>query len=209
MAAISSLPSGVDKVILPLSPEDSQRYFESICAQNPDLRLELPEEGHIILIAPVGLEGSYQSGEVFRQLANWSDEDGTGIAADSSAGFRLPSRAVRAPDAAWLSWERLSAIPPAARKKFITLSPDFVVEVMSPSDEERELIEKCRRYIKNGTREVWLLNPETRRIYVYLPDVEEVYENPDKMESRILKGFTLRLRKVWKGLGSHGDEFTS
>ena len=80
---------------------------------------------------------------------------------------------------------------------------------MSPSDEERELMEKCRRYIKNGTREVWLLNPETRRLFVYLPGAEEVHENPGKIQSRILTGFTLRLRAVWKGLGSHGDEFTS
>ena len=73
---------------------------------------------------------------------------------------------------------------------------------MSPSDEERELIEKCRRYMKSGAREVWLLNPETRRVFVYLPDTEEVYENPGKIQSRILKGFTLKLRTVWKGLGS-------
>jgi Uma2 family endonuclease len=202
MAGIPALPSGVDKVVLPLSPEDSRRYFESICAQNPDLRLELTEEGHIILTTPVGLESSFQSGEVFRQLANWSKKDGTGIAVESSAGFRLPSRAVRAPDAAWVSWGRLSVVPPASRKRFIALSPDFAVEVMSPSDEERELIEKCRRYIKNGTREVWLLNPETRRLFVYLPDTEEVYENPSKIQSRILKGFTLRLRTIWKGLDS-------
>ena len=196
-------------MVLPLSPEDSRRYFEEICAKNPDLRLELTEEGHIILMAPVGLEGSYQSGEVFRQLANWSKKDATGIAVESSAGFRLPSRAVRAPDAAWVSWERLRVIPPAARKRFVALSPDFAVEIMSPSDEERELIEKCRRYIKNGTREVWLLNPETRRIFVYLPEAEEIYENPGKIQSRILKGFTLRLRAVWKGLGSYGGESAS
>lgn len=202
MAAIPTLPSGVAKVVLPLSPEDSHRYFESICAQNPDLRLELTEEGHIILMAPVGLESSFQSGEVFRQLANWSDEDGRGIAVESSAGFKLPSRAVRAPDAAWVSWERLNTIPSASRKRFIALSPDFAVEVMSPSDEERDLIEKCRRYIKNGVREVWLLNPETRRVFVYLPEGEAVYENLDRIGSQILKGFTLTLCKVWKGLGS-------
>ena len=209
MVAIPSLPVGVDKVILPLSPEDSRRYFEDICVKNPDLRLELTEEGYIILMAPVGLEGSFQCGEVFRQLANWSKKDGTGIAVESSAGFRLPSRAVRAPDAAWVSWERLSVIPPPSRKRFIALSPDFAIEVMSPSDEERELIEKCRRYIQNGTREVWLLNPEMRRLFVYLPGTEEVYENPSKMQSQILKSFTLRLRTVWKGLNAHGDKFTS
>ena len=71
MAAVPILPFGVDKVILPLSPKDSRRYFEDICAKNPDLRLELTEEGHIILMAPAGLESSFQSGEVFRQLANW------------------------------------------------------------------------------------------------------------------------------------------
>ncbi len=171
--------------------------------------MELTEEGHIILMASAGLESSFQSGEVFRQLANWSKKDGTGIAVESSAGFRLPSRAVRAPDAAWVSWERLSVIPAASRKRFIALSPDFAIEVMFPGDEERELIEKCRRYIKNGTREVWLLNPETRRVFIYLSDAEEVYENPGKVQSRVLKGFTLRLRTVWKGLGSYGDEFTS
>jgi hypothetical protein len=38
MAAIPSLLSGVDKIMLALLSDDSRRYFEDICAQNSDLQ---------------------------------------------------------------------------------------------------------------------------------------------------------------------------
>jgi len=56
-------------------------------------------------------------------LANWTDEDGTGIAFDSSTGF--PNGADRSPDAAWVRQERLDALNPMPDPdKFLPLAPD-------------------------------------------------------------------------------------
>jgi Uma2 family endonuclease len=53
---------------------------------------------------------------------------------DSSTGFTLPNKADRSPDASWVEKSRWSALTPEQREKFIPLCPDFVIELVSPSD---------------------------------------------------------------------------
>jgi Uma2 family endonuclease len=48
--------------------------------------------------------------------------------------FILPSGAAYSPDAAWVSKERLAQLTKEQKRKFPRLCPEFVVEVMSPTD---------------------------------------------------------------------------
>ena len=84
---------------------------------------------------PTGGETGNRNSKLNQRLANWSDSDGTGIAFDSSTGFKLPNGADRSPDAAWVKLERWEALTPDQRRKFPPLAPDFVVELRSASDE--------------------------------------------------------------------------
>ncbi|MDQ6673075.1 MAG: Uma2 family endonuclease, partial [Chloroflexota bacterium] len=52
-------------------------------------------------MAPAGGLSSARNLELCRQLANWAQRDGRGLAFDSSAGFILPNGAMRSPDASW------------------------------------------------------------------------------------------------------------
>ena len=53
---------------------------------------------------------------------------------DSSAGFMLLSGASYAPDAAWVSNGKLNRLSNEGRRQFLRIVPEFVIEVMSPSD---------------------------------------------------------------------------
>jgi Uma2 family endonuclease len=64
--------------------------FFDLCQINRDLRIERTAEGALVLMAPAGAESSARNAELTRQLANWVQRDGSGIAFDSSAGFTLP-----------------------------------------------------------------------------------------------------------------------
>jgi Uma2 family endonuclease len=175
------------------------QFFE-LCQINSDLRLERNAKGDIIVMPPTGGETSNRNQEVTRQLGNWAKRDGTGAAFDSSAGFKLPNGADRSPDAAWTSHQRLAQLTPEQKKKFIPLCPDFVIELLSPTDSLAATQAKMVEYIDNGARLGWLINADARRVYVYRPqspmaelkDVTRVSGDPE------LPGFTLDLEDIWK-----------
>lgn len=51
-------------------------------------------------------------------------------------------------------------------EKFISAAPDLVVEVLSPSTEDRDRTVKTKLYARFGVRELWIADPETKRIEV-------------------------------------------
>jgi len=181
--------------VLPLT--DDQLY--ELSRINRDLRMERNARGELILMPPTGGETSERNAEITMQLRLWSKGDGTGATFDSSGGFRLPNNAVRSPDAAWVEGSRLERLGKEERKRFIPLCPDFVVELLSPTDHLDALKEKMREYMDNGARLAWLIDPEQRRVYVYKSGaLVELLEEPETISGdAVLPGFVLDLREVW------------
>ncbi|CAN5873193.1 hypothetical protein BH24DEI2_BH24DEI2_27650 [soil metagenome] len=117
---------------------------------------------------------------------------------DSSAGFRLPNGALRSPDASWVSREKLEPLSPEQREKFLTLCPDFVVELLSPSDSLKVTQQKMQEYRENGTQLGWLIDTKTKRVYIYTSEGIEELEAPDTLSAApVLAGFRLELSDIW------------
>lgn len=132
------------------------------CQHNRDLQFERTAQGELIIMLPTGGVTSQRNGRLTQQLFNWTDADGTGVAFDSSGGFKLPNGANRSPDAAWLTLERWNTLTPQQQEQFIPLCPDFVVELISPSDSLVTVQAKIQEYIDNGARLGWLLNRKAK-----------------------------------------------
>src|SRR5947209_4869113 len=154
--------------LAPLVRLDEEQLFE-FCQLNRDLRIERDADGALVLMAPAGAASSARNLELCRQLANWAQRDGSGIAFDSSAGFVLPNGALRSPDAAWVRRERWDALRPDQREKFPPLCPEFVVELRSPTDRLALLQRRLRELIRNGAQLGWLIDPQRRAVHVYRP----------------------------------------
>ncbi len=170
----------------------------ALSAANGDLQLERNAQGELIVMAPSGTEVGEQDAEVLIQLGIWAKQDGKGKAFGSSAGFRLPNTAVRAPDACWVSHEKLASISKEEYRKFAPLCPEFVIELMSPSDSLKDAQDKMLEYIANGAELGWLLDPAEKRVYVYTSESMNLLENPDKVAGiGKLEGFVLDLLEVW------------
>jgi len=184
----------------PIFDMTDDEFFE-LCQVNRQLRLERTAEGDLAIMPPAGGETGDKNAFVIAFLKIWSLQDNTGVAFDSATGFILPNRAIRSPDAAWVKRERLTALTPEQKKKFLPLCPDFVIELRSPSDTLRAVQEKMQEYIDNGAQLGLLLDPQDRRVYVYRPNVAVVcLENPSSVSAEPeLPGFTLELTHIWEG----------
>jgi Uma2 family endonuclease len=177
----------------------TDEQFYQLCQDNETLRFERTATGELIIMPPTGGETSNRNGRLNQQLFNWTDTDGTGIAFDSSGGFKLPNGADRSPDASWVKLERWNALTPEQQTKFAPLCPDFVVELLSPSDSLTETQKKMKEYRDNGARLGWLINRKTRKVEIYRPGQDvEVLESPASLSGEyVLPGFVLNLESIW------------
>ena len=178
----------------------TDEQFELLCQENPELRLELTAQGELIIMPPTGAESGWRSGETFLSLGTWAKQDGTGLSFDSSTGFTLPNGAIRSPDASWIRRERWTALTKAQRVKFAPICPDFVVEVRSQTDKRSYLLEKMQKYIDNGARLGWLIDPLEQRVYIYRPGRPvELQDNPSSVSGDPeLPGFVLQVHELWE-----------
>lgn len=174
--------------------------FFWFCQENKDLRIERNSKLEIYIMSPVTSLGANYSGEIFRQLANWSVQSKTGFAFDSSAGFRLPDRSVLSPDASWVSGEKWNSLSIEDKNRFAPICPEFVIEVRSKSDSLDELKKKMQAWIANGAEEAWLVDPIEQVTYLRLANsnTEEIIKGfNQKIDSRgNLKGFVLDLSLI-------------
>ncbi len=177
----------------------TDEQFFQICQDNRDLRFERNANGDLIIMPPTGGETGNRNGRLTQQLYNWTDVDGTGIAFDSSTGFKLPNGADRSPDASWISLDRWNTLTPEQQSKFIPLCPDFVIELRSPSDSLKTIQEKMQEYLKNGIRLGWLIDRQLRRVEIYRQGQEvEILENPASLSGEdVLPNFVLNLALIW------------
>ncbi len=108
---------------------------------------------------PAGMLTSDGNSEIARQLRNWWITHRRGRVGDSSAGFYLPDGSLLSPDAAYLLPETLAKTAKAELRGFPHICPDFVIELRSPSDRLATGMEKMERWIENGVKLGWLIDP--------------------------------------------------
>jgi Uma2 family endonuclease len=177
----------------------TEDQFFQLCQENDNIRLERTAKGELIIMSPAGGETSSSNAGLTAQLWIWNEPNKLGKVFDSSGGFKLPNGANKSPDAAWVTLERWNALTPEQQKKFPPLCPDFVVELLSPSDSLKETQDKMREYRDNGALLGLLINRKNRQVEIYRPGAEvEVLDNPTQVlcES-VLPGFVLNLGSIW------------
>jgi Uma2 family endonuclease len=189
-------------VVLKLKPAinlTDDQLFE-LCQLNRDWRIEYTAQGELIVMPPAGGETSNRNAELTFQVQAWTRRDQTGVAFDSSGGFKLPNGATRSPDAAWVRRSRLAGLTREQKQKFLPLCPDFAIELRSPTDNLQAALDKMQEYLDNGAQLGWFLDPLTRRVHVYRPQrPPEILEAPGTVSADpLLPGFVLDLRKIWE-----------
>jgi Uma2 family endonuclease len=177
----------------------THEQFRALCRENRDVRLELTAKGELIVMPPTGWESGRRNIKLAARLENWTEENGMGVAFDSSTGFILPNGSIRSPDVAWVAKERIMTLNPNP-DGFLPLAPDFVIELRSASDRLKPIQTKMQEYLENGVRLGFLLNPQDRIVEIYrLGKPVEVLQSPTEVLGEdVLPGFVLNLKGVFE-----------
>lgn len=187
---------------LPPSLGLTEEQFYHLCTANQEWRFELTTAGELIISSPTSDETSTHNLEINAELADWNHQKKIGFVFDSNAVFHLPNGAYRSPDAAWVIRERWEALSAEEKQHIPSICPDFVVEVRSDTDSLEKLRLKMQEYRDNGALLGWLIDPQTRDVEIYRPqmDVEIVtfsFDKPPTLSGEeVLPGFVLDLTPI-------------
>ena len=128
----------------------------------------------------------------------------------SLGGWRLLSelevhlrRDVLVPDLAGWRGERMSK-PPSPREPFLTIAPDWVCEVLSPSTGAIDRARKMRIYAREGVDHVWLVHPLDRTLEVYRREgrrwmLLECFSGDERVRAEPFDALEFELAQLWAG----------
>ena len=159
-------------------------------------------EGALEISVPTGSVGGRRSLHLSGQLYIWWAETQDGTVFDSSTGFRLPSSAVRSPDAAWASGSLLENTK-LDDEGFWPICPELIVELRSVSQSAEQQQAKMQEWMASGARLGWLIDVYTGEgeVWVYRQgDSEpERLERPDSLSGEaVAEGLIVDLTRVWR-----------
>ena len=182
----------------------SDEQLEQICAANPGWKFEIDADGELVINVYAGDESSDVGVEVSAQLRSWRMIGGGGRTRDSSAGYRLSNEHGRGPlsqpDVSWVSPERLAAASPEELQGAMDLTPDFVVEIRSPSDQISQQQQKMEVWMHYGVRLGWLFDLDTYTVWIYRPNAEpEQLDRPDTLSGEdVMVGLEVDCAEIWR-----------
>lgn len=104
----------------------------------------------------------------------------------------------RRPDVAFVTYARWPE-PVIARQNAWNVVPDLAVEIVSPTNLAEEIDGKVTDYFQANVRLLWVIYPESGRIYVYQsPTRVTVLERTDILDGgEVLPGFQLPIEQLY------------
>jgi Uma2 family endonuclease len=176
----------------------TNEQFDRLAQANPDLRLELTPNGELIVMPPTfAISGKRNSDLVFQVVA-WNRRTKLGEVFDSSTGYDWTAigSGRYSPDVSWIENARLVGVD---LQHYLTIVPDFAIELRSSSDRLKDVRGKMREYMRCGVRLSWLINPQDRQVEIYrLGKAVEVLDSPISVGGEnVLPEFILDLTTIY------------
>jgi Uma2 family endonuclease len=105
----------------------------------------------------------------------------------------------RRPDVAYVSAEKWSLDRLLPEVGDWVMLPDLTVEVTSPTDTFQAVLGKLEEYFHHGVKQVWLVVPNVRKLYVYdSPTRVRILSDADTLENTVVPGFTLKVGELFQ-----------
>lgn len=158
----------------------SDKQFEQLCLNNPEIKFEVSEAGKLVIMSPTGGETGEKNSNLNADFVMWNRQTQLGKVFDSSTCFRLPHGAKRSP-----TDDRFRDSKERAR-------------IMSPTDNLKDIQDKMQEYMNNGVKLGWLINPEQKQVEIYRQGKDkQVLDNPSSLQGEdILPGLVIDLQEI-------------
>ena len=192
----------MEAIAIPHGFKVTPEQFEQLAEAEQIARMELTKDGELIVMSPTGGDAGRKNRRLTQQIGNWTDRDGTGEAFDSSTVFILPNGARRSPDVSWIRLDKWNALTLKEKQGFPPVVPDFVIELVSPSDVKNQRYEdlqaKMQEYLDNGVRLGWLIEPSAKTVEIYHSGKKvEILNNPQTLSGEnVSPEFILDLSEI-------------
>ncbi len=158
--------------------------------------------GELEVVAPAGFEHGVLTMEVARHLANYVRERDLGWVCTAETGFKLASDpdTVLAPDVAFVSKERLADAK--GQKAYLSIAPDLVIEVLSPSDRSTRIAEKVAMWLEHHTSLVIVIDPHLHTATLYYSRTDaNILTRTDTLDGgEVVPGWQLSLDMLFSAL---------
>ncbi|MCC0175575.1 Uma2 family endonuclease [Waterburya agarophytonicola K14] len=193
----------MEAISVPKGFKVTPEQFDRLADIEQTARMELTKDGELIVMSPTGGEAGRKNFNLYLDLGNWNRQKKLGEAFDSSTIFVLPNGARRSPDVSWIKLDRWNNLTLKEKQGFPPLPPDFVIELVSPSDLKNQRYEdlqaKMQEYLDNGVRLGWLIEPAAKTVEIYRLDKQvEVLNHPKTLSGEsLLPGFVLDLKEIF------------
>lgn len=180
-------------------------YADYLSWDTPE-RYELIE-GEAVLLAAPSTSHQLVSAELMRQLANFLEGKNC-RAIPAPFDVRLFEKETEAPeDVDTIVQPDITVICDQSRldEHGCNGAPEMVVEIISPSTLRHDRLVKFNLYQRAGVGEIWLVDPATRSIQVFLLNDGhllpfEVYTAKDIAKVNSLEGCFIEVSKVFAGI---------
>lgn len=158
--------------------------------------------GDVRVMTPASGAHGAIAGTLFAALNAFVEAHRLGLCFPDNTGFLLPGLGdtVRSPDVAFVRDDRLPSDGIGAG--WMSVAPDLVVEIVSPSETAAALEDKLRDYRIAGTRLIWVVDPGSRVVTVRRSDGgEQSLSETDTLEGAdVLPGFAMPVARLFARL---------
>ena len=186
---------------LTLQQSLSRSEFKALAETFPDLQLERSKNGKVTIMSPVNKGSGKLEAYLITIVGYWVIQNELGESYSSSTGIELPDGAIKSPDCAWVSDQRLLATANQSDDEYLKVVPDFVVELRSKSDRVSSLQKKMEDiWMQNGVRLAWLIDPYQEKAWIYRerrdPQLIEGFSDKILSGEEVIPGLELPLNKL-------------
>ena len=152
----------------------------------------------VLVEKPMGWYESVLAVALGHLISSYLARNPLGLVSGEAGFLRTISGRTRAPDVAFVTWERLGRHSPR-RQRILQVPPDLAVEILSEGNTPTEMERKLREYFAAGTRLVWYIDPATQTGTSYnSPDQGELIREDGVLTGDdVLPGFELALRDLF------------
>jgi len=156
--------------------------------------------GVLAMMSPAGGRHGRIAVQVAHLLKNHTDARSLGVVFAAETGFKIASNpdTVLAPDVAFITKEKYETIE--NEDQYIPFAPDFVVEVLSPSDRFSRVESKAFAWLDAGTKLVLIIVAENETVHTYRSRKQiAVFQRFETIEcDDAVPGWTLQVDQVFR-----------